>query len=67
MDSYYMQDKKRKHIWYLFKLEKPNYLIRIATYNKNTNKLTIDVNNLDDIRILNGFEYIVKKANSGDE
>lgn len=57
-----MQDSKRKHIWYLFKPEKPNNLIRIATYNKNTNKLTIDINNLDDIRILNGFEFIVNKA-----
>jgi hypothetical protein len=63
MDSWYMQDKKRKHIWYLFKKQEPNYLIRIATYNKNTNKLTIDVSQLDDIRILNGFEYIVEKAN----
>lgn len=67
MDSYYMQDKKRKHIWYLFKLEEPNNLIRIATYNKNTNKITIDIDNLDDIRILNGFESIIKVANDGDE
>lgn len=63
MDSWYMQDKKRKHIWYLFKKQEPNYLIRIATYNKRTNKLTIDVSQLGDIRILNGFEYIVEKAN----
>ena len=63
MDSWYMQDKKRKHIWYLFKKQEPNYLIRIATYNKKTNKLTIDISQLDDIRILNGFEYIIKKAN----
>ena len=67
MQTWYMQDKKRKHIWYLFKKQEPNLLIRIATYNKNTNKLTIDVGELDDIRILNGFEYIVKKANGGDE
>ena len=69
MESWYMQDKKRKHIWYLFKKQEPNFLIRIATYNKNTNKLTIDVGQLDDIRILNGFEYIVEKANKlgGDE
>lgn len=63
MDSWYMQDKKRKHIWYLFKKQEPNYLIRIATYNQKTNKLTIDVSQLDDLRILNGFEYIIKKAN----
>lgn len=63
MDSWYMQDKKRKHIWYLFKKQEPNYLIRIATYNKKTNKLTIDISQLDDLRILNGFEYIIKKAN----
>lgn len=63
MDSWYMQDKKRKHIWYLFKKQEPNYLIRIATYNKKTNKLTIDISQLDDIKILNGFEYIIEKAN----
>ncbi len=63
MDCYSMQDSKRKHIYYLFKLEKPNNLIRIATYNKKTNKLTIDVGNLDDIRILNGFESIIEVAN----
>lgn len=57
-----MQDEKRKHIWYLFKKQEPNYLIKIATYNKKTNKLTIDVSQLDDIRILNGFEYIIEKA-----
>ena len=62
MDSWYMQDKKRKHIWYLFKKQEPNYLIRIATYNKKTNKLTIDISQLDDLRILNGFESIIKKA-----
>ena len=63
MDSWYMQDKKRKHIWYLFKKQEPNILIRIATYNQKTNKLTIDVGQLEDLRILNGFEYIVNKAN----
>lgn len=63
MDSWYMQDKKRKHIWYLFKKQEPNYLIRIATYNKKTNKLTIDISQLDDLKILNGFESIVEKAN----
>jgi hypothetical protein len=57
-----MQDEKRKHIWYLFKIKKPNTLIRIATYNKNTDKLTIDIKNLDDISVLNGFEFIVNKA-----
>lgn len=67
MDCCYMQDEKRKHIWYVFKKEKPNTLIRIATYNKNTNKLTIDIKNLDDIRILNGFEFIVNKAKESGE
>ena len=62
MDCYSMQDDKRKHIYYLFKIEKPNKLIRIATYNKKTNKLTIDVGNLEDIRILNGFEKIIERA-----
>lgn len=62
MESWYMQDEKRKHIWYLFKKQEPNYLIRIATYNKRTNKLTIDVSQLEDIRILNGFESIIKIA-----
>ena len=63
MDAYTMQDQKREHIWYLMKLKKPNTLIRIATYNKKTNKLTIDISNLDDIRILNGFENIIYRAN----
>lgn len=67
MNSWYMQDKKRKHIWYLFKKQEPNYLIRIATYNKKTNKLTIDIEQLDDIRILNGFESIVEIANGDDK
>lgn len=62
-----MQDEKRKHIWYLFKKQEPNHLIRIATYNKKTNKLTIDISQLDDLRILNGFEYIIEKANKGEE
>lgn len=62
-----MQDKKRKHIWYLFKKQEPNYLIRIATYNKKMNKLTIDISSLDDIRILNGFEKIIEIANRSDE
>lgn len=62
MDCYSMQDDKRKHIYYLLKIEKPNKLIRIATYNKKTNKLTIDVGNLEDIRILNGFEKIIERA-----
>ena len=57
-----MQDEKRKHIWYLFKKQEPNILIRIATYNQKTNKLTIDVGRLDDLSILNGFEFIIKIA-----
>lgn len=67
MDVYSMQNQKKEHIWYLMKLEKPNTLIRIATYNKKTNKLTIDISNLDDIRILNGFENIIYKANGKEE
>lgn len=63
MNSLYMQDEKRKHIWYLFKKQESNHLIRIATYNKKTNKLTIDILQLDDIRILNGFESIIEIAN----
>ena len=67
MDGWYMQDKKRKHIWYLFKEQEPNYLIRVATYNKKMNKLTMDISSLDDIRILNGFEKIIEIANRSDE
>ena len=68
MKTAYIQNKNKKHIWYLFKIQEPNIAIRIATYNKKSNKLTIDVDKVENIIFsVNIFASLIKIANERSE
>ena len=67
MKTLYIKDENKKHIWHLYKREEPNILLRVATYNKKTNILTIDVGRCEGIYSANTFASLVKIANEGSE
>ena len=64
---YVMKDENKKHIWRLYKSEEPNILLRVATYNKKTNILTIDVGRCENTYSVNTFASLIKIANEGSE